>query len=90
MKTDKNLLKLKKLDAFLKKNDMALSGFDVAIVFYKKDLKDYEYRKFNLAIGRRRHNNKDRYSYINEYSEKLKNYWHINVDKLEHKFKAED
>ena len=90
MKTDKNLLKLKKLDAFLKKNDMQLSGRDVAITFYTKDLKNRNFNTFNLSIGRRRIADKNVESYISEYSEKLKNYWHINDNKLVEKYKAKE
>ena len=89
--TNKNLLKLKKLDAFLKKNDMKLYGKDVAITFYTKDLNNYIYNRFNLSIGRRRMSDKNVESTISEYyPEKLKNYWHINDNKLIEKYKAKE
>jgi len=86
--TNKNLLKLKKLDAFLKKNDMHLFGEDVGITFYTKDLKNYKYNKLNLSIGKRRVADKNVESYISEYSNELKNIYHITDNKLEHKYKA--
>ena len=89
---DKNLLKLKKLDAFLKKNDMHLYGPDVGIKFYTKDLKKYEYHKFTLSIGRREVADIIRYSSISEYSPKdLKNWYHItDNNKLVEKYKAKE
>lgn len=90
MNTNKNLLKLKKLDAFLKKNDMHLFGKDVGITFYTKDLKNHKSNKLNLSIGKRRVADKNVESYISEYSNELKNIYHITDNKLEHKYKAKD
>jgi hypothetical protein len=87
-----NISKLKKLDAFLKKNNMTVYSEGGSVRFYTKDMKDYEYHNLTMTLGieEPRSNGTQKYSYVHEHEDILKNAWLIENGKLVHKVKSKN